>query len=266
MPGSPDASATQVRSVAEATRPDATAIRIAKRFRVSCSHWLLVGDERHWCGHNWAVELGLAALQLNQVGMVFDYGELDGVKRLLDAEIDHRHLDDVLDGPPATCEDIAQRVAGFVHQRLATDASLSFAPLVCDVGVEDLWHGDLPRAWRSVDRVWRFHAGHRLAGLPEGHQCGRDHGHGFAVGAEVDPAMGGAPGDVLRPAGALVRQRLHHQSLNAVLGGLNPTAEHLVWFLATQFTQKLQIPGLWRVVVAETPETLAEWRSQEYRP
>jgi 6-pyruvoyltetrahydropterin/6-carboxytetrahydropterin synthase len=244
--------------------PTATAIRIAKRWPVSCSHWQPTADGRRWCGHNFAVELGLAGPHLDPVGMIWDYGALGPVKQLLDARIDHRHLDEVLAGPPATCEDTTQQVAAFVHQQLTADTSLPFAALVCDVDVEDIWHGWLPRPWRSAAQVLRFHAAHRLAGLPPGHQCGRDHGHGYMWGAEVDPAVGGAVSEVLRPAEEFVRRRLHQQLLNEVLGGLNPTAEHLVWFLAMQFTQELKIPGIRRLVVAETPTTLAEWRAPEY--
>lgn len=114
--------------------------------------------------------------------MVWDYGALGPVKQLLDARIDHRHLDDVLAGPPAGCEAVAQQVAAFVHRHLTDDPSVPFAALVCDVDVEDIWHGQLPRAWRSVAQVLRFHAAHRLEGLAEGHQCGRDHGHGYMWG------------------------------------------------------------------------------------
>jgi 6-pyruvoyltetrahydropterin/6-carboxytetrahydropterin synthase len=244
----------------------ATAIRIAKRWEVSCSHWRPEADALRWCGHNWAVELGLAGPELDPRGMIWDYGELGPVKRLLDAEIDHRHLDDVLAGTPATCETLAKRVAGFVHERLATDASLPFAPLVCDVGVEDIWQGQLPGSWRAVARPMRFSAGHWLNGLPEDHKCSRRHGHGYLWGAQVDPVAGGAVSELLRPAEALVRRRLDHQLLNDVLDGLNPTAEHLALWLAVQFTTELDIPGILRVVVAETPNTLAEWRAPEYRP
>lgn len=252
---------------AVATRtPIATAIRIEKRWEVSCSHWRPLADELRWCGHNWAVALGLTGPEFDPVGMIWDYGALDPVKRLLDAEIDHRHLDDVLAGRSATCEAVAKRVAGFVHERLATDASLPFAPLVCDVGVEDIWQGQLPGSWRAVARPMRFNAGHWLNGLPEDHKCRRRHGHGYLWGAEVDPVVGGAVAELLRPAEALVRRRLDQQLLNDVLDGLNPTAEHLAWWLADQFTTELEIPGLLRVVVAETPNTLAEWRAPEYRP
>jgi 6-pyruvoyltetrahydropterin/6-carboxytetrahydropterin synthase len=247
--------------------PTATALRIAKRFPVSCSHWLLVGDEPRWCGHNWAVVLGLAAPELDPVGMIWDYGALGPAKDLLGQAIDHRHLDDVLGlAEPATCQDLAKRVAGFVHQRLASDPGVPFASLVCDVDVEDIWHGQVPRAWHAIARPIRFAAGHWLEGLPDGHQCGRRHGHGYQLGVQVDPAAGGAVADLLQPAEALVRRRLDRQLLNDVLGGLNPTAEHLAGWLATQFPGELRISGVLRVLVSETPTTLAEWRSAEYRP
>jgi 6-pyruvoyltetrahydropterin/6-carboxytetrahydropterin synthase len=246
-----------------ASIPTATAIRIAKRWPVSYSHWLPTPGDHRWCGHNCAVEVGLAAAELDAVGMVFDYGELGAVKGLLEARVDHRHLDDEVLTRPAACEDTARQVAAFVHQQLAGDTSLAFAPLVCDVEVEDIWHGYVPRPWQSVAQRLGFHSAHWLEGLPEGHKCGRKHGHGYLWGVERDPAAGGADRDVLQPAVAFVQRRLHQQLLNDVLGGLNPTAEHLVWFLGLQFTAELQIPGIRRVVVAETPTTLAEWRAPE---
>lgn len=77
---------------------------ITKDFHFSASHVLdgLPGD--HPCsrlhGHNFIVRLHLADDDLDPVGFVVDYRELDGFKRWLDDEFDHRHLNDRVDFNP----------------------------------------------------------------------------------------------------------------------------------------------------------------------
>lgn len=245
------------------TRIPTGAFTIAKSWPVSYSHWVPAASGRRWCGHNADVALVLTADQLDPVGMVWDYGQLGPVKDLLERTVDHRHLDDVVGGPPAPCDRTALQLTGFVYEQLVTDPDLPFRSLVHDVRVVDAWPDRLPPAWQGVAGPWRFHAAHRLDGLPEGHQCGRWHGHGYEGGAQVDQGQALDAAGALRllqPAEAFVRTRLHQHSLNEVLGGLNPTAEHLARFLYHQFTDNLGIRGITRVLIAETPKTLAEYR------
>jgi 6-pyruvoyltetrahydropterin/6-carboxytetrahydropterin synthase len=63
-------------------------------------------------GHNYVVEVVLAAEQLDAVGFVVDYGELKPLKQVIDSELDHRHLNDVL--PGATT---AEAIARFLFDR-----------------------------------------------------------------------------------------------------------------------------------------------------
>ncbi|MDD3517434.1 MAG: 6-pyruvoyl tetrahydropterin synthase family protein [Chromatiales bacterium] len=83
---------------------------IAKQFHFSASHILEGLPEGHKCGrlhgHNYVVELVLAAQELDRHGFVVDYGDLDAFKRIIDEEFDHRHLNDVMEGP-TTAENIA---------------------------------------------------------------------------------------------------------------------------------------------------------------
>jgi 6-pyruvoyl tetrahydropterin synthase len=91
----------------------------------------------------------------------------------------------------------------------------------------------------------------------------RQHGHGNMAGAVIDQGHNGGAADVvriLRPAEQFVRGRLHRQALNEVLDGLNPTAELLARLLYIHLTDQLGIGGITRVLVAETPGTLAEYR------
>lgn len=85
--------------------------RIAKEFHFSASHRLSHLPPDHQCarlhGHNYVVVVELAAPGLNADGFVRDYHELAALKRYIDGHFDHRHLNDVLDGP-STAEALAR--------------------------------------------------------------------------------------------------------------------------------------------------------------
>ncbi|MFI7347265.1 6-pyruvoyl trahydropterin synthase family protein [Streptomyces sp. NPDC049936] len=87
-------------------------LRIVKRFDFSASHRLGGLPESHQCarlhGHNYAVELELSAERnaLTSTGFVRDYGDLSAFKKWLDETLDHRHLNDVVEGNP-TAENLA---------------------------------------------------------------------------------------------------------------------------------------------------------------
>jgi 6-pyruvoyltetrahydropterin/6-carboxytetrahydropterin synthase len=238
------------------------AITISKGWLVSFSHQVPSSRGKHWCGHNCDVRVELTGPP-DPVGMVWDFGEL-GAARDVFEQVDHRHLDDLLPGLPAPCADTTQLLADYLTDQLAR-TDLPFAHLVGDVAVVDAWPDPDSPAWRAVTRPLRFHAAHRLEGLPDGHKCRRQHGHGYQVGVEIDPAVTGTPTTVLQPAEAFLRRELHQRSLNEILGP-NPTAEQLAETLGGHYTGQLQIPGVVRVLVAETPTTLAVWRSPEPRP
>lgn len=81
---------------------------IAKRFRFSASHVIggLAAD--HPCGrlhgHNYEVEVMLAAAELDGAGFVRDFHELSALRDFIDAAFDHRHLNDVLGHDRTTSE------------------------------------------------------------------------------------------------------------------------------------------------------------------
>lgn len=88
--------------------------QVSKRFTFSASHILHGLGEDHPCsrlhGHNYEVEVMADAAQLDHRGFVVDFHELDDVKRWINEALDHRHLNDVLDGQPS-----AEVLARFVH-------------------------------------------------------------------------------------------------------------------------------------------------------
>lgn len=89
---------------------------IAKEFAFSASHQLghLVKDD-HPCkrlhGHNYTVTMILEGEDTNADGFVQDYRELDPVKKWIDAELDHQHLNDVLHSSlSTTAENLAKHL------------------------------------------------------------------------------------------------------------------------------------------------------------
>ena len=85
--------------------------KISKQFSFSASHILEGLNIQHPCsrlhGHNYTVTVHLESEELDQVGFVRDYRELDNVKKYIDDKLDHRHLNDVFDFNP-TAEKLAK--------------------------------------------------------------------------------------------------------------------------------------------------------------
>ncbi|WP_028924206.1 6-pyruvoyl trahydropterin synthase family protein [Pseudonocardia acaciae] len=92
---------------------------ISKQWHFSASHRLDGLPEDHPCarlhGHNYRVVIELAAQKVDTVGFVFDYAKLDPFGRWLDAQVDHRHLNDLTVFNP-TAENLAMWLgANFVQ-------------------------------------------------------------------------------------------------------------------------------------------------------
>ncbi|MBB4684420.1 6-pyruvoyl trahydropterin synthase family protein [Amycolatopsis jiangsuensis] len=91
--------------------------KITKKFEFSASHQLADLPAEHQCarmhGHNYVVELELGAedADLLPVGFIRDYGELSTFKDWIDKNLDHRHLNDVMDVNPT-----AENMAAWVYR------------------------------------------------------------------------------------------------------------------------------------------------------
>jgi 6-pyruvoyltetrahydropterin/6-carboxytetrahydropterin synthase len=89
--------------------------RVSKRFGFSASHVLHGLGDDHPCsrlhGHNYEIEVIAEADELDARGFVVDFRELDDVKRWIDDTLDHRHLNDVMEGQPS-----AEAVARLVYE------------------------------------------------------------------------------------------------------------------------------------------------------
>lgn len=88
--------------------------RIEKDFTFSAAHHLAGLPDDHPCsrvhGHNYTVRIRLTSTQLDPIGFVQDYRELDTIKNWLDETLDHRDLNEVWPLMNPTAENIAFRI------------------------------------------------------------------------------------------------------------------------------------------------------------
>lgn len=112
---------------------------ISKDFTFAASHVLEGLPEGHKCGrvhgHNYLVRVALEAPVLDDVGFVLDYTDLGALGEQLDANLDHRHLNDVL--PPEVGNPTAENLARWLF-----DWCLKMGWPVKEVGVSET-----PKTW-----------------------------------------------------------------------------------------------------------------------
>ncbi|MDH6144145.1 6-pyruvoyltetrahydropterin/6-carboxytetrahydropterin synthase [Kitasatospora sp. GP30] len=119
-----------------------------------------------------------------------------------------------------------------------------------------------------IGKQFRFEAAHYLPGLPEGHQCGRLHGHSYTVEFVLTADRLTGPGFVadfgdLAPVKKMIDSTLDHQVLNEVLPEVVPTSENLAAHLAGWFVEHVE-PGLpGRLVSVRVSETATSWAQFE---
>ncbi len=119
-----------------------------------------------------------------------------------------------------------------------------------------------------IAKQFAFDAAHQLPDLPDGHKCGRLHGHTYTVEVVLSASTLFRPGFVvdfgeLAPLKTYIDTTLDHRNLNDALPDVVPTserlAEHLYWWCQAH----LPLPDgayLEAVRVSETPATWAEYR------
>ena len=110
----------------------------------------------------------------------------------------------------------------------------------------------------AVMEIWKeftFDAAHQLPKVPEGHKCGRLHGHTYRVRICVK----GEPDEMgwivdfadIAAAWAPVHEKLDHNWLNSLV--YNPTVENLVVWIWANLVDR--IAGLSAVEVCESSTT-----------
>jgi len=118
--------------------------------------------------------------------------------------------------------------------------------------------------------IWnrfRFEAAHRLPNVPEGHKCGRMHGHGFEIilHAVQDPSPEGKILDAeqLEAHWAPLHKELHLTCMNDIPGLENPTSEILANWLWNRI--KPNLPQLSYITVRETTTAGCHYDGTLYR-
>ena len=108
---------------------------------------------------------------------------------------------------------------------------------------------------------FNYEAAHWLPDVPEGHQCGRTHGHSYKLEVTVcGPILDNGFVIDFADLKSLVRDRVvrvvDHQLLNDIEGLSNPTVElQLVWI----WNRLSSVPGLHKLVLHETPNNRATY-------
>lgn len=190
----------------------------------------------------------------------FPGGEVDALRERLAAcvaPLDYRLLNDVL--PDPTDENLAR----WVRARMAV-------PGVRTVGIQstadqgaDLDADDHAHLWRR----FRFEAAHQLPNVPEGHKCGRMHGHGFEVILHADQDLGGRAMGVdyaqIDALWAPIHAIFHHACLNDIPGLENPTSEMIARWIWSRL--KPDLPELSWVTVYETASCGAHHDGRAFR-
>lgn len=122
----------------------------------------------------------------------------------------------------------------------------------------------------TISKKFAFSASHQLLGLPEGHPCGRLHGHNYTVELILSSENLDKHGfvldyNLLKPFQQYLDMNLDHRHLNEVLPGdiPNPTAELIAGHLYNVATSLFSVIGV-KIVAVRVSETEKTWA--EYRP
>jgi len=107
----------------------------------------------------------------------------------------------------------------------------------------------------DIYKEFYLESAHWLPNVPEGHKCGRLHGHSFKVIITVSGEPAEESGWIvdfadIKAAFKPIFEQLDHQCLNHVKGLENPTSERLVLWIWRELKPHLQ--QLSQVEVCET--------------
>lgn len=105
----------------------------------------------------------------------------------------------------------------------------------------------------KITKTFRIEVAHRLPRVPEGHKCGRLHGHSIHIDVSVKGKPDHDTGWIMdfadiTAAWQPIHDALDHRLLNEIPGLENPTSENLARWL----WKHINLSGLAEVVVRET--------------
>ena len=127
-------------------------------------------------------------------------------------------------------------------------------------------HSSQEKSVVEISKVFVCESAHRLPYVPEGHKCGRLHGHSFRIEIWVRGQIEEDTGWVMDFADLSqvfqpVYQQLDHHYLNEIEGLFNPTSENLARWIWNNLRPAL--PQLSKVVVNETCTSGCVYRGEE---
>ncbi len=107
----------------------------------------------------------------------------------------------------------------------------------------------------EIYKDFKFEAAHRLPKVPDGHKCGRVHGHSFVVRVFVVGDVGEDSGWIMdfgdiKKAFSPIFERLDHYYLNDIAGLENPTSDVLAVWIWDRL--KPVLPELSKLEIKET--------------
>jgi len=184
----------------------------------------------------------------------FLQGRLDRCVRAFD----YRYLNEVVDVP--TDENLARYIR----------AEIVDIPGIDLVGVQSTRDTGIDLDERNEAHVWRrfrFEAAHQLPNVPQGHQCGRMHGHSFEVilhaNQDIDAADMAIDFDRLSQQWQPLQNELQHSCLNDIDGLENPTSEIIAAWIWDRL--KSELSELSWVTVYETVTAGCHYDGKQYR-
>lgn len=210
-------------------------------------------------GHTFTVEVQLTDTELRAPGFVADYAELAPVGEYLKRELDHRDLNAVFMFD-TTADALSEHLTAWFLACMPPEHGKQLHAVHVDLGAPATTR-------RHVDaESFTFEAAHHLEGLPDGHKCGRPHGHSYRVDLRLDPQAG--PHHRLRLHTLLAEyldHHLDHRDLNVVLD-FPPTSELLAEHLFARVLDQAdtrEAAAVRAVRVWESPRRWAEFASDE---
>jgi len=118
----------------------------------------------------------------------------------------------------------------------------------------------------EIYKEFMFEAAHRLPNVPDGHKCGRLHGHSWKATVYVTGPVGAGSGWImdyadLKRSFQPIYDQLDHRYLNDIEGLENSTSEVLAKWIWDRL--KPGLPGLSRIVINETCTSGAIYRGED---
>lgn len=174
--------------------------------------------------------------------------------------------DEVPDGAPPV-EDLPLPDKAAQTRTPATSVAAIRRPLDAKEKSMKVSSPPMPAGTFTIGKRFVFEAGHCLTGLPPGHKCARQHGHGYEVEVILTAAALEEPGFVtdfgaLAPFKVFLDNELDHTNLTRDALGFEPTSELLAQYLAGWFVENVE-PGiqgrLMAICVRETDRSWARF-------